>query len=89
MMQKHFLSLQSLSKGTDNSKGGNLQFKQSRASVVRKEADRCRFGLADPHHTPLRRSSFPLHLNAQRKDKPQFKRDSGLPTLYSHCKLKK
>jgi len=49
MMQKRFLSLQSLSKGTDNSKGRNLQSKQSKARVVRKEADRCRFGLADPH----------------------------------------
>lgn len=40
MMQKHFLSLQSLSKGTDNSKGSNLQPKQSKASLVRKEAGR-------------------------------------------------
>lgn len=86
MMPKHFLSLQSLSKGTDNSKGRNLQSKQSKASVVRKEPDRCRFGLADPH--TIRHCSLPLHLNDHRKDKPQFKRDSGPPALYSHYKLK-
>lgn len=69
----------------DNSKGRYLQSKQSKASVVRKEAGRCRFGLAD---RPLRRHSFPLLLNGHRKDKPQFKWGSGLPTLYSHYKFK-
>lgn len=49
LCKKHFLSLQNLSKGTDNRKGRNLKSKQSKARLVRKEADRCRFGLSDPH----------------------------------------